>query len=138
VIGADAAAVNDQRTTSVLGLHEREYFLKDVALILVVPLDPGRGRYRPAVEAFRVDAVDAEKTDVSGVDGMTERMHKSPVFVVVKATFTGGEYENLGARMPEHEHLHFTVEPVAIPLLILALHLLQRTVTTVPKILLHG
>jgi hypothetical protein len=71
---------------------------------------------------------------------VAERLYQPPVLVVVEASFTSREDQDLGARVPEDKEFHVPAETVAEPFMVLAIHLpyLKSRKKCVPKQLLLG
>ena len=91
MIRANAAAVRDEFADTILGGRERRDFLQDVGLVLAVPDDSLSRRPMPAVEAFGIDAIDAEQLNCSGLDKISDGFYLPPVFVIVEPALPGRE-----------------------------------------------
>ncbi len=102
-IGAEAASVSDDTGVRIFETHEREDFVEDVFLVLPVPFDASGGMCPSAVEAFRVDSVDAVELKESLFQFLAQNLGEAQVLVFVESSPSCREDEDFSAGVTEHQ-----------------------------------
>ncbi len=75
-----------------------------------------------AVEAFRIDAIDADDLDFARVNAIAQGVDHPVVLVLEEALLAGREYKEPLAAFAEDEEFHVPLEGRAVPFMVLAFH----------------
>ena len=101
---------------------EGNNFVDEVILVLDVTGDaPARGNVA-VVPALHVDGVDAKELQFAALNAFTDSADHVSIFELEEAAAGSGKDEDGQASMAEDEEFHVAVEPVGIPLVVLAVH----------------
>jgi hypothetical protein len=122
MVSAEGAAGDGDAMGVAALLEEGEDFVDEVIVILLMAADAATGVGPFAVEAFGIDAIDAEEGETTGVDGGGEGIGHTAVFKFEEAAHGGGEDEEWRAGVTELDEFHFAVQPRAEPFVIFAVH----------------
>jgi hypothetical protein len=122
MVGAEGATGDGDAMGVAALLEEGEDFVDEVIVILLMAADAATGVGPFAVEAFGIDAIDAEEGETTGVDGGGEGIGHTAVFKFEEAAHGGGEDEEWRAGVTELDEFHFAVQPRAEPFVIFAVH----------------
>ncbi len=119
---AEAAAVDDGAFVAVAALHQRQNLVQHIFLESDMAADAIGRMAAEVVEGLAREALDAEQLQLTGLELVGEAGNDTEMFIFPKAPFPRWEHQYFGAGMPEHQKLHVTMEPIAVPAQIFSVH----------------
>lgn len=120
--GAQAAAVDDGAFMPVAALHERQNLVQHIFFESDMATDAIGRVAAEVIEGLVRQAFDTEELQMAGLKFVPEARNDPEMFVFPKAPFPRWEHQYLGAGMAEHQKLHVTMEPIAVPAQIFSVH----------------
>jgi hypothetical protein len=122
MVGAEGATGDGDAVSGAAFLEEWEDFVDEVVVILLMAADAAAGVGPFAVEAFGIDAIDAEEGETTGVDSGGEGIGHAAVLEFEEAAHGRRKDEEGNAAKAELEEFHFAVQAGAEPFVIFAVH----------------
>ncbi len=122
MISTQAAAGDGNLLPTAETAHQGEDLVKDVVFIGNVAADPVMRMEVPVVPTFRIDAIDTEDLELSGIDFSGDCANHAGILVLEKAAARGWKDQKRHSGMPEGEKLHVVAEAWAEPIVVIAAH----------------
>ena len=104
----EAAAVRNGARVLVLTVHKRNDIIQDVVFKMNVSSDAISRVTPKTIKCLVVDAVDAEKLHVTGVDFVSQAVYQTQIFVFVESTVSRGKNQDLGASVTKDQQFHIS------------------------------